>query len=302
MGIVEIKGLTKDYEGVRAVDNLSLEIEKGEIFALLGPNGAGKTTTIKSMLGLIFPTAGEIKINGFDVLKEGKKAKENIGYLPERVAFYDNLTAIQTMEFYAELRGADRKECIELLMDVGLDSEMDKKVGNYSKGMMQRLGLAQAMIGNPSLLILDEPTGGLDPRGSWQIRQKIKELNENGTTIFLSSHILSEVQEVSSRVAILNHGKLIEVDTLDNLGKKLDLQPTLVIELQRPSQSILSRVKQVKGVDSAELSGNVIKVRCNPRVKTNIINAIEDEGGKILDFRTVEPSLEEVFLKFTEDD
>jgi len=302
MGIVEIKGLTKDYEGVRAVDNLSLEIEKGEIFALLGPNGAGKTTTIKSMLGLIFPTAGEIKINGFDVLKEGKKAKENIGYLPERVAFYDNLTAIQTMEFYAELRGAGRKECIELLMDVGLDGEMDKKVGNYSKGMMQRLGLAQAMIGNPSLLILDEPTGGLDPRGSWQIRQKIKELNENGTTIFLSSHILSEVQEVSSRVAILNHGKLIEVDTLDNLGKKLDLQPTLVIELQRPSQSILSRVKQVKGVDSAELSGNVIKVRCNPRVKTNIINAIEDEGGKILDFRTVEPSLEEVFLKFTEDD
>ncbi|RLF45016.1 MAG: ABC transporter ATP-binding protein, partial [Thermoplasmata archaeon] len=113
--MVEIKGLTKDYEGVRAVDNLSLEIEKGEIFALLGPNGAGKTTTIKSMLGLIFPTAGEIKINGFDVLKEGKKAKENIGYLPERVAFYDNLTAIQTMEFYAELRGADRKECIELL-------------------------------------------------------------------------------------------------------------------------------------------------------------------------------------------
>ncbi|MCD6147110.1 MAG: ABC transporter ATP-binding protein [Thermoplasmata archaeon] len=302
MGIVEIKGLTKDYEGVRAVDNLSLEIEKGEIFALLGPNGAGKTTTIKSMLGLIFPTAGEIKINGFDVLKEGKKAKENIGYLPERVAFYDNLTAIQTMEFYAELRGADRKECIELLMDVGLDGEMDKKVGNYSKGMMQRLGLAQAMIGNPSLLILDEPTGGLDPRGSWQIRQKIKELNENGTTIFLSSHILSEVQEVSSRVAILNHGKLIEVDTLDNLGKKLDLQPTLVIELQRPSQSILSRVKQVKGVDSAELSGNVIKVRCNPRVKTNIINAIENEGGKILDFRTVEPSLEEVFLKFTEGD
>jgi len=302
MNILEIKGLTKDYGDVRAVDNLSLEIKKGEIFALLGPNGAGKTTTIKSILGVIFPTEGEIKINGFDVIKEGKKARKDIGYLPERVAFYDNLTAIQTMEFYAELRGASRKECIELLKDVGLDGEMDKKVGNYSKGMVQRLGLAQAMIGNPSLLILDEPTGGLDPRGSWQIRQKIKELNENGTTIFLSSHILGEVQEVSSSVAILNHGKLIAKDTLDNLGKKLNIQPTLVIELQRPSQSILSRVKKVKGVDDAKLSGNVIEVICNPRAKTNIINAVEEEGGKITDFRTVEPSLEQVFLRFTEDE
>ncbi|KAA0003524.1 MAG: ABC transporter ATP-binding protein [Thermoplasmata archaeon] len=302
MGIVEIRNLTKDYEGVRAVDNLSLEIEKGEIFALLGPNGAGKTTTIKSMLGLIFPSSGEIKINGFGVTKEGKRARKNIGYLPERVAFYDNLTAIQTMEFYAELRGADKSECMELLREVGLGDEVNKKVGNYSKGMMQRLGLAQAMIGNPSLLILDEPTGGLDPRGSWQIRQKIKELNENGATIFLSSHILSEVQEVSNRVAILNHGKLIALDTLDNLGKKLDIQPSLVIELQRPSQHILNRVKQIKGVKDADMSGNVIKVRCNPRAKTNIIRAIEDGGGKILDFRTVEPSLEEVFLRFTEDE
>ena len=302
MNILEIRGLTKDYGDVRAVDNLSLDIEKGEIFALLGPNGAGKTTTIKSILGVIFPTKGEIKINGFDVIKEGRKARKNIGYLPERVAFYDNLTAIQTMEFYAELRGASMKECVELLKDVGLEGEMDKKVGNYSKGMVQRLGLAQAMIGNPSLLILDEPTGGLDPRGAWQIRQKIKELNENGTTIFLSSHILGEVQEVSSNVAILNHGKLIAKDTLDNLGKKLNIQPTLVIELQRPSPSILGRVKQVKGVDDAKLSGNVVEVICNPRAKTNIISAIEEAGGKITDFRTVEPSLEQVFLRFTEDE
>jgi len=302
MNILEIRGLTKDYGDVRAVDNLSLDIEKGEIFALLGPNGAGKTTTIKSILGVIFPTKGEIKINGFDVIKEGRKARKNIGYLPERVAFYDNLTAIQTMEFYAELRGASMKECVELLKDVGLEGEMDKKVGNYSKGMVQRLGLAQAMIGNPSLLILDEPTGGLDPRGAWQIRQKIKELNENGTTIFLSSHILGEVQEVSSNVAILNHGKLIAKDTLGNLGKKLNIQPTLVIELQRPSPSILGRVKQVKGVDDAKLSGNVVEVICNPRAKTNIISAIEEAGGKITDFRTVEPSLEQVFLRFTEDE
>ncbi len=302
MNIVEIKGLTKTYDAVRAVDSLSIEIKKGEVFALLGPNGAGKTTTIKALLGVIFPTAGEVRINGFDVVKDGKKARKNIGYLPEKVSFYDNLTAMQTMEFYAELRGAGREGCVELLKDVGLEDEADKKVGNYSKGMVQRLGLAQAMIGNPSLLILDEPTGGLDPRGSWQIRQKIKDLNENGTTIFLSSHILSEVQEVSNRVAILNHGKLIALDTLENLGKKLDLQPMLRIELQRPSQSVLGIVKQVKGVKNAKLSENVVEVMCNPGAKTNIINAIEGAGGKIIDFKTVEPSLEEVFLMFTGDE
>lgn len=299
MNIVEIKDLTKNYGELKAVDNVSIEVKKGEVFALLGPNGAGKTTIIKSMIGALFPTAGEIKINGFDVVKDGRKARKNIGYLPENVSFYDNLTAMQTMEFYAELRGASKEECLELLKNVGLEGEVNKKVGNYSKGMVQRLGVAQVMIGNPSLLILDEPTGGLDPKGSWQIRQKIKDLNENGTTIFISSHILSEVQEVSDRVAILNHGKLIAIDTLDNLGKKLDLQPVLKIELQRPSTQILSRVKQVKGVKDARLSENVINVTCNPRAKLNIINAIEGAGGKIIDFKTVEPSLEEVFLKFT---
>jgi len=301
MAIVEIENLTKKYGDLIAVDNLNLKIDDGEIFALLGPNGAGKTTTIKAMLGLIMPTNGEIRINGYDVISEGKKARKYVGYLPEIVAFYDNLTGLQTLEFYAELRGADKSICMELLKEMGLENDAHRKVGGYSKGMIQRLGLAQAMIGNPPLLILDEPTSGLDPRGSWQIRQKIKELNKNGTTIFLSSHILSEVQEVSKRVAILHHGKLLALDAIENLSRKLDLQPHLQIKMQNPSPQILEKVKSIQGVKSAKLMANTIEVICNSKAKTAIINTIEQLGGKIIDFKTTEPSLEEVFLKFTEE-
>ena len=300
MAIVEIEGLTKKYGELTAVNNVDLGIEEGEIFALLGPNGAGKTTTIKSMLGLIMPTDGKIKINGYDVINEGKKARKYVGYLPEVVSFYDNLTGLQTLEFYAELKGVEKSICIKLLEEMGLEKDANRKVGEYSKGMIQRLGLAQAMIGEPPLLILDEPTSGLDPRGSWQIRQKIKELNENGTTIFLSSHILSEVQEVSKRVAILHHGKLLALDTIENLSKKLELQPRLRIELQNPSSQILEKVQEMQGVKSAKLVGNVMDILCDAKAKTGIISTIEKSGGKIVDFRTAEPSLEEVFLKFTE--
>ncbi len=301
MAIVEIKELTKKYGELTAVDNLNLTIEEGEIFSLLGPNGAGKTTTIKAMLGLIMPTVGKIKIHGYDVMSEGKKARKYVGYLPEMTAFYDNLTGMQTLEFYAELRGEDKSICIELLKEMGLENDAQRKVGEYSKGMIQRLGLAQAMIGNLPLLVLDEPTAGLDPRGSWQIRRKIKELNNNGTTVFLSSHILSEVQEVSNRVAILHHGKLLALDTIENLSKKLELQPRLQIKLENPSSQLLEKVMKIKGVRDAKLTEDTIEVICSPKAKTDIINGIEKSGGKIIDFRTAEPSLEEVFLKFTEE-
>jgi ABC-2 type transport system ATP-binding protein len=301
MGIIDIEGLVKQYNGVPAVNNVNMEIQQGEVFALLGPNGAGKTTTIKAMLGLLTPTAGKITIGGYSVQVQGKAARRQVGYLPEKVAFYDNLTGRQTMVFYAELRGADVSRGEELLDLVGLSGDMDKKVGAYSKGMVQRLGLAQAMIGNPPVLVLDEPTSGLDPRGSWQIRQKIKTLNEQGTTVFISSHILSEVQAVSDRVAIMHHGDLMALDTLDNLSERLDLQPLLRIQVGKPTEDMAEQVRQVDGVDHVGLIENTIIVRCDPAAKPHIINAIEAAGGDIIDFTTEEPSLEEVFLKFTED-
>lgn len=301
MAVVEIQGLAKRYGQLLAVNDLSLTVEEGEVFALLGPNGAGKTTTIKALLGLITPTAGRVLLNGQDAGHDGKDARRHVGYLPEKLAFYDNLTGRQTLEFFAELRGADTEQCDSLLQEMGLAQARDKKVGAYSKGMVQRLGLAQALLGNPPILILDEPTSGLDPRGSWQIRQKITSLNKQGTTIVLCSHILSEVQEVSHRVAILNHGTLMALDTLDNLGKKLDLQPVLTIEVQRPSEHMIDSIKKIEGVRTARRTDNVVTVQCDPRAKTKIMKAIEDAGATIIDFKTEEPSLEEMFLRFTED-
>lgn len=301
MGIIDIEGLVKCYNGTPAVDGISMKVRQGEVFALLGPNGAGKTTTIKAMLGLLTPTEGRITIGGHDVQGQGKKVRQQVGYLPEKVAFYDNLTGRQTMAFYAELRGTDLSQGEELLDMAGLGGDMDKKVGAYSKGMVQRLGLAQAMIGDPAVLLLDEPTSGLDPRGSWQIRQKITALNQQGTTIFISSHILSEVQAVSDRVAILHRGDLMALDTLDNLSDRLNLQPVLKIQVREATEEMVERVRQLDGVSTVRLSGNTVEVRCQTTAKPRIVNALEAAGGDIIDFTTEEPSLEEVFLKFTED-
>ncbi|MBS3772825.1 MAG: ABC transporter ATP-binding protein [Candidatus Thermoplasmatota archaeon] len=301
MGIIDIQGLVKRYNGTPAVNDVSMDVRQGEVFALLGPNGAGKTTTIKAMLGLLTPSAGRVTIDGYDVQRQGKMARRQVGYLPEKVAFYDNLSGRQTMAFYAELRGADVSQGEQLLDMVGLGGDMDKKVGAYSKGMVQRLGLAQALIGEPPVLVLDEPTGGLDPRGSWQIRQKIKTLNEQGTTVFLSSHILSEVQAVSDRVAILHHGDLMALDSLDALSERLDLQPVLRIRVREPTGDMVEQVRQVDGVSHVRLAGNMIEVRCETEAKPHIVNALEAAGGDIIDFTTEEPSLEEVFLRFTED-
>jgi len=294
--MIEVRELRKEYDGVVAVDGISFKVEKGEIFALLGPNGAGKTTTIKSILGLI-NYEGEIKINGMEAKSNEKKVKKMLGYLPERVAFYDNLTAIQTLQFFAELKGLKDVDFVSLLKEVGLEKDANRRVGGYSKGMLQRLGFAQCIMGSPSLLILDEPTAGLDAVGAYELRKKIKELNEKGVTILLSSHILSEVQELSHRVAIINKGKIVAIDTVENLSKRFEVQPKLRVELQRPSERIMKLVKSIKSVKDVKMEENVLEILCPPGAKLSIINTIEEAGGKIVDFRTVEPTLEEIFIK-----
>jgi len=193
--MIKVKNLRKEYDNIIAVDGVSFEVKKGEIFSLLGPNGAGKTTTIKSILGLI-NYDGEIEIDGKNMKEREKEIKKLVGYLPERVAFYDNLTAFQTLQFFAELKGVEDK-IDELLKEVGLEKDVNRKVSGFSKGMLQRLGFAQCLLGNPKLLILDEPTTGLDAVGAYELRNKVKELNKKGVTILFSSHILSEVQELS---------------------------------------------------------------------------------------------------------
>ena len=296
---IEVKNLTKIYDKVPVVNNLSFNVKKGEVFGFLGPNGAGKTTTIKSILGLINKNSGLVKINGLDITKNEKKFKKIIGYLPERVAFYQNLTALQNLYFFAEIKNVTRGECINSLMEMGLKEHAYKKVGKFSHGMIQRLGMARAMLGNPPILILDEPTGGLDPRGVKLIREKIKNLNKNGITIFLSSHFLSEIQAVATQVGILDKGILVAKDSVSQLSNKLNMKPIISIDLKEVNEKIIKAVRAIKGVNNLRILGNTIEIMCNPESRAKVIVAIDKAGGSTINIQTKEPTLEEVFIKYT---
>lgn len=297
---IEVKNLTKTYNHTPAVNNVSFQVKKGEIFGFLGPNGAGKTTTIKAMLDLIHADAGTITLNGIDVQTHGKEAKKFVGYMPEKVAFYDNLTAVQNLCFYAEIKHAPKQECTQLINELGLGDTGKKRVGKFSKGMVQRLGMARAILGNPPILILDEPSGGLDPRGVVLIRDKIIEMKNKGTTIFVSSHILSEIQEICDRVGIINKGVLVAQDTVEGLSKKLNLKPQISLTVDKMSASIENAVKALPGVEHLQVKGNTLEILCDGAMKAKVIMAITNAGGNIQNLQTKEPSLEEVFMRYTE--
>jgi len=299
---IEVTNLTKKYKDLKAVDNLSLEIKKGEIFGFLGPNGAGKTTTIKSILGLIYADSGFVKINGKDVLKNVKEVKKNIGYLPEKVSFYDKLTALQNLNFYAELTNVSKNKCLPLIEEFGLGEYANKKVGQYSKGMIQRLGLARAILGNPDILLLDEPTSGLDPRGVRWIRNKIKNLNdERDITIFISSHILSEIQAISTEVGIINRGVLVAQDSVDKLSKELKMQPKLILKLDKIDDRIKQIVEKIKGVQKTEIFSDNLVVYCDVKKWADVIFQTKKAGFDIKNIDIEKSSLEDVFMKYTED-
>jgi ABC-2 type transport system ATP-binding protein len=299
---IEINGLTKIYKDVRAVDNVSFNVRNGEIFGFLGPNGAGKTTTIKSMLGLIHVNSGTIKINGFDMKKDNIKAKEKIGYLPEKVSFYENLTPVQTLNFFCELKNVDKSIVPSLIKEVGLEDAMNRKVGTFSKGMVQLLGIAQVMIGNPSIYILDEPTVGLDARWVRYIREKIKMLNEKGATVIFSSHILSEVETLCDRVAIINKGKLIAEDTVTNLNKYLHIKPRIEITINGLNGKVPKVIEKIAGVEAADAKDDTLFVTCDSHIRSHIIATLEEAGFKVVNIKTIEPSLEDAFVKLIEGD
>jgi ABC-2 type transport system ATP-binding protein len=299
---IEIRGLTKIYKDVKAVDNLSFSVRKGEIFGFLGPNGAGKTTTIKAMLGLIHVNSGDIKFNGYDIKKYDIDIKQKIGFLPERVSFYDNLTPVQTLNFFCELKGMDKSVVPSLIKDVGLEEAMNRKVGTFSKGMVQLLGVAQALIGNPSIYILDEPTAGLDARWVKIVRDKIKMLNERGATVIFSSHIMSEVEALCDRVAIINKGKLIAEDTVTNLSKYLHMKPRLEITIKGLNGRIPNVIGNIQGVEDAEAKNNILSITCESQIRAKVISSLEEAGLVIDNIKTIEPSLEDAFIKLIEGD
>jgi len=234
--IIETNNLTKRYNGLVAVDMLNLKIQEGEIFGLLGPNGAGKTTTILMMLGLSEPTEGEVFIDGFNSTREPIKVKEIVGYLPDNVGFYDDLTGIENLKFIAELNDLPQDKIMgrieEVLKRVGLGDVGNKKVETYSRGMRQRLGIADILIKDPKIVILDEPTLGLDPEGMESILNLIQELSrKDGRTILISSHLLHQVQRICDRVGIFVKGKLIACGPIDSLSSQVFSDDNYIIEL-----------------------------------------------------------------------
>ena len=298
--VISVEGLSKKFRSQKAVDELSFHVRRGEIYGFLGPNGAGKTTTIKAILGLIRFKEGSIAVNGEDIGEQGKLVREHIGFLPERVSMYRNLTASQNLRFFADLKQVDELDDTKILAEYGLQDVGKKKVRDFSKGMVQRLGMAQALLGDPSILILDEPSGGLDPRGVRLIRTKIREAKAQGTSVFLSSHILSEVQAVCDRVGIIHKGRLVAEDSVAALGKKLDLKPMITVQLEKMTPEIKAAAKGVSKVSSVNFVGNTIEVVCDADTKVKVILALVNAGANILNLQTEEPSLEEVFMRYTE--
>jgi len=301
---IYISDVTKRYGTETALDGLSLSVERGEIYGFLGPNGAGKSTTINLLLDFIRPTAGEVRVFDLDAQADSLEIRQRTGILPEGVELYERLTGRQHVEFAIESKGAN-DDPDELIERVGLDSDAAaKKAGGYSKGMAQRLTLATALVGEPDLLILDEPSTGLDPNGARRMREIIREENDRGATVFFSSHVLGQVEAVCDRVGILRDGELVAEDTVEGLRDSMPDQTRLRVTLDRipdDSDAALAAVESIDGVSSVNPEGRTLVVACEDRAKTEVLHAIEEYGVTVEDFETDESSLEDLFVAYTSD-
>lgn len=311
--MIEVKNLVKRYGDHTAVDHLSFEIEKGKIYGFLGPNGAGKSTTMNMITGYIASTEGTVVIDGHDILEEPEEAKKCIGYLPEMPPLYFDMTVLEYLKFVADLKKIpkDKKaSMIEEIMDMVKITDMKNRlIKNLSKGYRQRVGLAQAILGYPEVIILDEPTVGLDPKQIIEIRDLIKSLKEKHTVI-LSSHILSEVSAVCDYVLIISHGKLVASDTPENLGKLAEGSNTLNLIVKGEKDKIRTALGQIEGVKNVTVADAKEEHAWNVTVSTNedrdvreeVFFKMADAKCPILEMQSRKVSLEEIFLELTEDD
>ncbi|WP_262179859.1 ABC transporter ATP-binding protein [Haloarcula laminariae] len=302
MTAIELDGLRKEYQDVVALDGVDLTVEEGEVFGFLGPNGAGKSTTINILLDFVRPTSGRAEVLGYDAQENPTAIRERLGVLPEGYDVYERLSAREHLEFVIESKDAD-DDPVELLDRVGLSDAIDRRAGGYSKGMKQRLVLAMALVDDPDLLILDEPTTGLDPNGAREMRELIHEESERGATVFFSSHILSQVEAVCDTVGILQKGQLIAKDSVEGLRNAVQGGMTLWVTLADPAGDAATVEDTVEGIDGArvtETDGAKVAISCKSTQKMDILNALNDAGVDVEDFETEDQSLEELFTAYTE--
>jgi len=303
-GIIETKDLVKAYGKFIAVDKLNLCINEGEIFGFLGPNGAGKTTTILMMLGLTEPTYGTARICGFDPTREPLKVKSITGYLPEKVGFYEDLTARENLDYTAALNGLPReiasRKISELLNMVGLSQVVEQKVGTFSHGMKQRLGIADVMIKDPKVAFFDEPTSGIDPEGIEQVLNLITNMAKQKVTIVLSSHQLHQVQKICTRVGILSKGHMVAEGSVDQLGREAIGGGKFRIQVQvsEPTSKLMKSIKNIKGVANVESSGDVLLISCDADLRPQIARTIVDSDSLLVQMKIEEYGLDDIYMKY----
>lgn len=300
--MVEVQELTKYYGATLAISRLNFQVAKGEIVGFLGPNGAGKTTTLKILAGFMPPTSGTARINGYDCLQDSLGLRRSLGYLPETVPLYPDLTVSQFLRFAARAKGVEAREETQEVQRVlgacGLKEVEHTLIASLSKGFRQRVGLAQALLGRPPLLILDEPTIGLDPAQIVEIRQLIKELSGDHTVV-LSSHILPEVSQLCQRVIIINHGQIVASDTPENLSRQLSRGRRISLEVQGPASEVLPALKSLSGVREVVSQGDgryLVEAREDQELRPQLARLIVQRGWDLLKLQPQEFTLEEVFL------
>jgi len=306
--VVETKELSKKYDGVTVVDHLNLHIRENEIFGLLGPNGAGKTTTILMLLGLTEPASGSSQVFGYNSTREPLKVKRLAGYMPEKVGFYDNLTARENLMFIAELNNISYTEANrkidELLEMVGIGEIADLAVGKFSRGMKQRLGVADALIKSPKVAFLDEPTAGLDPEGINQILDLIANLPQMGTTVVLSSHRLYEVQRVCHSVGILSKGKMVVQGSLDDLSRQALAEGHYRIEVEttQPTPQLIDIDNKVPGVRKVEAKGNLLLINADSDLRAEIAKVVVQNNIPLIQMNIQKFSLDDIYMKYFHED
>ena len=308
--MIEVKNLVKKYGNHTAVDHLNFTIEEGHVYGFLGPNGAGKSTTMNIMTGYLGATEGEVLINGHDILKEPEEAKKQIGYLPELPPLYMEMTVREYLEFVAELKGIAKNKREESINEVEKMVKIweveNRLIRNLSKGYRQRVGLAQAVLGYPPIIILDEPTVGLDPKQIIEIRTLVKKLGKKHTVI-LSSHILSEVQEVCDRVVIINHGQIAANDTIDNLSKAVSGVNRLVVRISGPKNEVLQAIRAIDDVTKVRADMErepkifefEIEAKPNADIRPALNQMVKEHGWDIYKMDLGVMTLEDAFLKIT---
>ncbi len=302
--VISTSDLTKKYGGFVAVDRLNLKVQAGEVFGLLGPNGAGKTTTILMLLGLTEPTSGAVRVIGLDPARKPLSVKSRVGYLPDQVGFYDELTARENLIYIARLNGIPRSQVgrrvDETLERVGLEKVAGKRVGVFSRGMRQRLGLADVLIKKPQLIIMDEPTSGLDPEASHEFLKMIRSLKEEGITILLSSHLLHQVQTTCDRVGLFNQGRMVLEGAVEELARQvLGGAYRILVDAEGNKaeiQSALERIEEVKAVRVSD--SKVYEVEATHDVRAEAARAVISAGGRLLSLGIQAQSLDDIYSAY----